>query len=216
MGRLQSLYTAPGQELTATFQRRVVDGRPSPTTAQIKGAVFQDLALWKITNMTGSDLVPATLATTFPMPGEQIEIAGFAGSPFWHTINGNFGANAGPGLTRFRAWLASVGASPQDVPYRLHYPGYTLSGVSGGPVFNAQGQLIGIHSTRTSLEIKDAILTTCPTDGRAVNCINVTVPGPNNSQVQRTIALDIGGLKNMLENYGWATSIFAIPPGWLP
>jgi S1-C subfamily serine protease len=215
VGRLQSLYTAPGEELTATFQKRIADSRTSPTKDQVQDAEFQDLALWKIDNMANSGLVAARLATDFPSPGEPIEIVGFSNLPYRHGIVGTNGVNAGPGLTRFRTALISVGASDRDVPYRLHYPGFTLGGASGGPVFNAQGQLLGIHSTRTAEKVRESLVVGC-TIGSLKNCVPVMVPGRNKSQVRSTVGIDVLKLKAMLDNYSWATSIFAIPAGWLP
>ncbi len=214
MGRIRSLYSAPGTELTATLKRRISDNRATPDQAQIRSAEFQDLALWKIDNLTDDNLVPAKMATAFPMPGEPIEVAGFSGLPYWHGLNGTAGANAGPGLTRFRISLASVGASAQDVPYRLNYIGGTLAGVSGGPVFNAAGDLLGIHSTRTTQLIKDTMMVGC-TAGKDHNCVEVMVPSTGSSSARSTIGLGILGMKGLLENYSWATSIFAIPSGWL-
>jgi len=213
MGRVRSLYSAPGTEFTATLIHRISDNRTTPNQTQIRSAEFQDLALWKIDNLTDKDLVPAKMATTFPMPGEAIEVAGFSGLPYWHGLNGTAGANAGPGLTRFRMGLSSVGASAQDVPYRLNYLGGTLAGVSGGPVFNAAGELIGIHSTRTTQYISDTMVVGCAI-GTDRNCVEVMVPSTGSGSARSTIGLGISGAKRLLENYSWATSVFAIPSGW--
>lgn len=216
VGRIRSLYSAPGQELDATLVQRIADSRTNPTQANVEGAEFQDLAVWKIDDMSNANLQPARLATTFPMPGEVIEIVGFSAQPFLHSIVGSAGANAGPGLTRFRTFLTSVGASATDVPYRLHYPGYTLEGVSGGPVFNAAGELIGIHSTRDPRDIESALQSGCASADRYKNCVAVMVPNASPSGTPGTVGLVPGNLMSMLDSYSWATSIHAIPAGWLP
>jgi S1-C subfamily serine protease len=215
VGRIQSLYAKPGEELTATLVGRIADSDETPTQSQVKNADFQDLALWKIDNMANANLTPATMAADFPMPGEPIEVVGFSSQPFMHPIVGTAGANQGPGLTRFKTSLISVGASTQEVPYRLHYPGFTLEGVSGGPIFNARGELIGIHSTRDPRDVESAIRTGCDTTDDK-NCVSVMLPGANKTSARGTIGLDPDRLMAMLDNYSWATSIHAIPIGWLP
>lgn len=215
VGRVRSLYSAPGSELSARLIHRLVDGETSPSPGQIAEPVFQDLALWKIEDMTGSGLTPVTIAQDFPLPGEAIEIAGFSGLPYGHSLNGDRGRNAGPGLTRFRTYLTSVGATPADVPYRLHYTGDTLEGVSGGPVFNARGELIGIHSTRATRWMNDVLTSPCAPDAPVGSCVSVVVPA-GAATAASTVGVHIKGLKKVLDNYSWATSIFAAPETWLP
>ena len=216
VGRLRSPYAAPSMELTATLERRIVDDRTSPTQDQVQSAEFQDLALWKIDNMQGSGLVPVAMAATFPVPGEAIEIVGFSWLPYSHRINGDAGRHAGPGLTRFRGYLTSVGAKPgSDLPFRLHYSGSTLEGVSGGPVFNERGELIGIHSTRATQFLGNLVSAGCDPTGNDGNCAAVLVPSAD-GQVSSGLGVNPLRLKDVLNNYSWGTSIFAVPETWLP
>lgn len=213
MGALRSPYSAPGEELTADLVHRVADNDHAPDQDAVQNSAYQDLALWKIRDLSGSTLVPATISSDFPVPGEEVEIVGFSGLPFWHANSS--GRNAGPGLTRFRTALSSIAASAADVPYRLHYTGATLPGVSGGPVFDRQGRLLGIHSARTTGTIRDLIQTPCtpPSFG---NCVTLSFPGGGGTAAQQTIGVNFSSVKSVLDNYSWATSILAIPTGWLP
>jgi len=199
VGTIRSPYAAPGNDLTATLQHRIADNRTTFEREAVEKNEFQDLALWKIDTLEGSGLVPAPIAKAFPIAGDPIEIVGFAGLPFSHTINGEAGKHRGTGVTRYRTWITSVAASAErNIPYRIHYPGFTLPGLSGGPVFNAAGQLLGIHSSRYSKPVDNALAAGCGT-GKP-NCFG----------------LDVVALKTMLDNYSWATSVFAIPADWLP
>jgi hypothetical protein len=140
-------------------------------------------------------------------------IAGFSDLPFEflrspHSRRG--------GLTINRLNLISVAADQNDVPFRLHYPGSTLGGVSGGPVFDAEGRLIGIHSTRTTRNIVNLINATCNPTATDGNCIRITIPGSGGATVQQPIGVNFESVKNVLENYSWATSIHALPQGWIP
>jgi S1-C subfamily serine protease len=145
MGAVTSPYQAPGTNLQAVrIKRRVDRTDEAPDAATTAVGVFEDLALYRITNMAGSGLVPATIAKRYPVPGEDVMVVGFAGMPFWYA-----GAPIrDPGLTIFKTSLSSVAADTQDVPFRIHYTGATLPGVSGGPVFNSNGELVAIHSGR--------------------------------------------------------------------
>lgn len=212
VGIIRSPYSAPGEDLTATLKGRIADNVTAPSKDAAERSVFQDLALWKVDSMVGSGLVPAELAKGFPVAGDPVEIVGFANLPFGHRANGTAGEHSGTGITRYRTWITSVGATKVgNVPYRLHYPGFTLQGLSGGPVFNAAGEVIGIHSGRSSRGISAAIYSGC--DTAKPNCVAVRSPdgaGPG------TIGIDVDQLKTMLDNYSWATSVLALPAGWLP
>jgi hypothetical protein len=211
VGIVRSPYATPGNDLTATLKARIADNVTSLNQKAVEDAAFQDLALWKIDNMERSGLVPARIAKSFPVAGDPIEIVGFANLPFTHSINGEAGKNSGAGITRYRTWISSVaGTKGTNVPYRVHYPGFTLQGLSGGPVFNASGELIGIHSARRSRPIEQALFTGCVT--AKPNCVAVPSDGSGTS----TLGLDIDALKTMLENYSWATSVHAVPTDWLP
>jgi S1-C subfamily serine protease len=199
IGAVRSPYSAPGEELMADLVHRVADDNLSPDSAALGSSSYRDLAVWKIRSLAGSTLAPATLSPDFPVPGEEVEIVGFSGLPFWHANNA--GRNAGPGLTRFRTSLSSIAASTADIPYRLHYTGATLPGVSGGPVFDRQGRLLGIHSGRTTGTIENLVKMPC------------TPPSWGNCE---TVGVNYQAVKAPLDNYSWATSILAVPTGWLP
>jgi len=212
VGIIRSPYAAPGNDLTATLKARISDNRTSFDRKAAENAEFQDLALWKIDTMQGSGLIPAPIAGSFPIAGDPIEIVGFANLPFGHTVNGDAGKHSGAGVTRYRAWISSVGGTAgANLPYRIHYPGFTTQGLSGGPVFNAAGELIGIHSSRYARPVDNALFTGC--DTAKPNCFAVRSADGSGTT---TTGLNVDALKTMLDNYAWATSVFAVPTDWLP
>jgi S1-C subfamily serine protease len=203
MGAVRSPYSSPGEELNATLVARRANGADQPNANTIKFAISEDLALWRITNLEGSGLVPARFSQRFQAPGEEAMIVGFSGLPFSYFGNPHAQQSA---LTINRVWLTSVAARPNETPYRLHYNGSTLEGVSGGPVFDAEGSLIGIHSGRVTTNIRDLVATGCTVDSFG-NCVSI-----GNSQ---TLGVNFLSVKSVLENYAWATSIHAVPAAWL-
>lgn len=215
MGLVRSAYAAPGEEMEADLVHRVADANTSPNVQQVLGSSYRDLALWRIRNASTLNLVPAAFSPVFPVPGDEVEVVGFSGLPFSHFNNS--GMNAGPGLTRFRTSLSSIAAAPAtEVPYRLHYTGATLPGVSGGPVLDAQGRLLGIHSGRTTGNVTQLVQVGC-TVGWDENCARAfTVTLPNNTTVTHTVGVNYLAVKSVLDNYSWATSVLAAPAGWLP
>lgn len=211
MGAVKSPYSGPGEELTATLVARRVNGSDIPVGGDPWGGVTEDIALWKITNLTGSGLVPAPIGKDYPVPGENVRVVGFAGLPFQYPHNPH---NNLPGLTIFKTSLSSVAARPGDIPYRLHYTGATLPGVSGGPVFDERDQLIGIHSGRITAVISGLVTTSCTVD-KFNNCAILRFKGHNGANVDQPIGVDFMSLKSALDNYSWATSVVAVPPQWL-
>lgn len=211
IGIVRSPYASPGDDLTATLKARIADDRTSFDQEAARKIDFQDLALWKIDDMRGSGLTPVKIAKRFPIAGDPIEIVGFSNLPFLHTRNGNAGLNSGTGITRYRTWISSVGGTAgSNLPYRIHYAGFTLPGLSGGPVFNRRGELIGIHAGRYAKPIDNALYSGCDTS--KPNCVAVRAQDGTGAT---TIGVNTDALKTMLDNYSWATSVFAIPAGWL-
>jgi S1-C subfamily serine protease len=146
MGAVRSPYAGPRAELAAVRIRRRVDGEDEEPSGATKVGWYEDLALYQISNMTSSGLTPARISPDYPVPGDEVTIVGFAGLPYWYKD----APPSSPGLTVFKTTLVSVAANADDVPYRLHYTGATLPRVSGGPVFNKAGELLGIHSGRVT------------------------------------------------------------------
>ncbi|HYO52583.1 serine protease [Archangium sp.] len=211
MGAVKSPYTAPGEELNASLVHRRVDGKEITAGSASGGAMTEDIALWKVSNMTGSGLVPAKLSADYPVPGEDVRVVGFAGLPFQYYGNPH---NSMPGLTVYKTSLSSVAARSGDVPYRLHYTGATLPGVSGGPVFNDKDELVGIHSGRVTKVIEKLVSTNCSVDSFQ-NCAILKYTGANGATVQQSIGVNFMSVKSVLDNYSWATSVLAIPSSWL-
>ena len=83
------------------------------------------------------------IETRDPLPGEAITIGGFSNYPFKGLPHSPIG-----GLSLYRTHLSSVAADGNPRPFRLHYSGSTMSGMSGGPVANEAGRPIGVHSAR--------------------------------------------------------------------
>ena len=212
VGALRSPYAAPAMTLSARLVARRVNGTDNPDSSVVLNAREEDLALWQIENFNStSGLRPATLATRFPAPGDAVTIAGFSRLPYrW--LNFNHPRQAG--LTLNRLNLISVAAHANDVPFRLHYAGTTLAGVSGGPVFDEEGRLIGIHSGRATDDIFNLLSTTCDPSSSGGSCMTVSVPAANGGTATGAIGVNLGSVKEILENYSWATSIHALPADW--
>ena len=212
MGRVSSPYRTPGEELEATLIERRANGIASPDLNTVSNAISEDLALWRINAFNTSGLAAAKLAERFQLPGDAISVVGFTALPFSYYNNPH---NQQPGLTINRLSLISVAARADESPYRLHYSGSTLPGVSGGPVFDDDGRLIGIHSARVTQVISKLIEVGCEPDVFN-NCaiIDSTTGGGGERQL-RTVGVSFSAVKKVLDNYSWATSIHVVPKAWL-
>ncbi|HEX7240632.1 MAG TPA: serine protease [Longimicrobiaceae bacterium] len=209
VGFVTSPYQPPTRQYAASRVHTSVDNLGNPTA--------YDLALLQIVNPDSSTLHPAVVSRALPMPGDDALVVGFPRLPYqW------LPGQPEPNLSVLRTHLLSVAtATPTDtVPSRLHYGGGTLSGMSGGPVFDRNGHLVGIHSARATANIVNLLNENCPSaDYQANRCSGNALridyrdhAGANRTQVVNVSYFD---LKALLENYGWATSIWRVPESWL-
>lgn len=221
IGPVDQIYFEPAQKFTATLVARQVDNNPSPGANNLELINEQDLALYKIDNFVQGASTVAKLSKKTLIPGQPLAVAGFPNLPVWFTPGHPGPAGAKKiGFSLYKTHLLSVAATSAGVPFRLHYGSGTLEGMSGGPVFNEAGELVGIHSTRSTKGVFDALLDACDkpsTNNRKCFGNAITIP---KGQLQgatedRTVYLDVAAIKNILEGYAWATSVNAIPPAWL-
>ncbi len=214
MGRVRSPYVMPAPDLSAVLIARRGDGVDAPDQGMLDRLTFEDVALWQIADFAGSGLAPARLSARFQIPGEEVVVVGFAGLPFSYPRNPHGGL---PALTIHRGSLYSIAATAGEVPYRLHYDSDMLPGTSGGPVFDGAGDLIGIHSTRVTANLTHLVSTACviptPPAWNDDNCKEIV--SPDGRTVLGTVGVNHVGLKALLSSYSFATSIHALPPGWL-
>lgn len=205
VGVVNSVYGQPQKLYTATVVDRAADNSES----------VYDLKLLKIDNLNGAQLVPAPFATALPLPGDEISVAGFADLPF------AFLSQNQASLSVYKTGILSCFAEAGNgIPTRIHYGGNTLPGLSGGPIFNSNGQLIGIHSTRSTATISKLLTTPCADAANQQspcygNAIRFQMLNPQNKVVTQEVHLDYAALKNVLDNYAWGTSIWRIPQQWL-
>ena len=180
-----------------------------------------DLKLLQITNPPSAPaarLTPAPLATTAPFPGNEVFVAGFPNLPFAYLPH-----SPGAGLSIYKtAILSCYAEAGTNVPTRLHYGGGSLPGFSGGPVFNHDGQLLGIHSARATDNVTDLFYPEAPCTENATpakpcfgNTLRFPVMGAQNQLRTQEITLNHMGLKTVLDNFSWGTSIWRIPQKWV-
>jgi hypothetical protein len=202
---LKAAYSSPAPRWNATLHQRLVDNLKNPTT--------HDLALLKVTGAAAGELTPIKIAKEWPVPGDTIQVAGFSDLPFFW-LGDPAAKDAGP--TIFTTQLMSAWAGGTGAPQRLHYGGGGLSGLSGGPVVNGRGELIGIHSSRASANVTNVLSTNC-SDGPCDSGLSVAfqVPKSGGGTETQIVRANPVGLKGVLENYGWATAISRIPAEWL-
>jgi len=128
----------------------------TPTTVSAEG----DLAVLRIENIpSSSHLAPLPLAAKAPNPGELVSVVGYpmgvlgmvAKSPpaiyerlaFRHDDIGSANELAALSLIRPSATCGHLGDVVGD---KLIYDAPTAHGGSGGPVFNSQGEVIGVNA----------------------------------------------------------------------
>jgi S1-C subfamily serine protease len=147
--------TASLEKLVAYFP-----GSPSPvalTTAALSSD--GDLAVVRMNNRPEFDLPALPLATEKPNAGELVAVVGYpmgvlgmmAKAPttvyarlaFRHDDQGTAGELAALSLIRPSATCGHLGDVVGD---KLIYDAPTAHGASGGPVFNAQGEVVGVNA----------------------------------------------------------------------
>lgn len=102
-----------------------------------------DLAILKF--VSDRDYAVAPIATTLPTPGEPIFINGWPNPVNLRIIQRDRRFNSGN--------LRQIVSPPQaDGGYSFLYTNETESGMSGAPIFNANGELIGIHGRGRGIE----------------------------------------------------------------
>jgi hypothetical protein len=205
IGLAKSLYAKPEFLYTATEVNNITDDNT------------YDLKLLKINKSDNVQLTFAAFASTVPFPGDEISIAGFPDLPvkFLPQKLGSFSIYK-------TAILSCYSETRNDTPTRLHYGGGSLPGFSGGPVFNSNGQLIGIHSARFTANIENLFYPEKPcADPQNAqrpcfgNTIRFQVVTAHNKIRTQEINLDYNALKSILDNYSWGTSIWNIPQQWI-
>ncbi|MGK7920168.1 MAG: serine protease [Trichodesmium sp.] len=104
-----------------------------------------DVALLQFTSDRPYEVVEIA-KTNQPLVGETVFAAGF---PNWYQPDSlQMSSTRAWGSRAFRLTLGSVGMLPSRTlsqGYQLGYTNDIKSGMSGGPIFNSQGQLIGIN-----------------------------------------------------------------------
>ncbi len=141
VGPVTDAYSEPVVTWTAKLVGRVADGKRDPSSADLSNTSFQDAALYRIEKFEPTIPV-AGLAGSYPIAGDSVSIAGFSNMPFEYANSENTIA----GISIVKSSLLSV-AARRGVPFRLHTTSMTLPGLSGGPVLDSSGAVIGIHSS---------------------------------------------------------------------
>jgi Trypsin-like serine proteases, typically periplasmic, contain C-terminal PDZ domain len=207
VGTIKSAYSPPQQIYNAKFVNSITDNVQNPNV--------YDLKLLKIDTTGGVTLTPAVFSATLPLPGDDISIAGFPDLPFAF-LNQNEAS-----LSIYKTGVLSCFAeSNNNIPTRIHYGGNALPGFSGGAIFDKNGHLVGIHSTRSTASITNLLNTTCPDAANTQkpcwgNAIRFKVLTSENTIVTQEVYIDYNALKTVLDNYSWGTSIWRIPQAWL-
>jgi parallel beta-helix repeat protein len=115
---------------------------------QFTGELGQTIAGWDLAMLkfvSDRDYAVAPIATTPPTQGEEIFINGWPNPENLAKTNRNRWLTSGH--------LQEIVNPPQaDGGYSLLYTNETESGMSGGPIFNSQGALIGIHGRGRGIE----------------------------------------------------------------
>lgn len=205
VGLGNSVYAIPQKTFTASMVNSITDNVDNPNV--------YDLKLLKIDSTNGVQLTPASFATILPFPGDDVSIAGFPDLPF------DYLSQKQSSLSVFKTNLLSCfDEGNNNIATRLHYGGNSLPGFSGGPIFDKSGNLVGIHSSRTTANINNLLNTNCnettakPCYGNAIRFPVLTAA---NTVVSQVVNLDYNALKTVLDNYSWGTSIWRIPQQWI-
>lgn len=206
VGFVDNFYDIPKQSLTAIEVNSLTDNPDNATS--------YDLKLLKVNNLNGRLIKPIELSKSLPMPGDNIFIAGFPDLPFIFLQNQKLSS-----LSVFKTNILSCyDEAKNGIPTRIHYGGNSLPGFSGGPIFNDENELIGLHSSRTTANISNLLNTICE-DSSNNNCwgnaVKFDVMSADNTVRTQTININYIALKNLLDNYSWGTSIWRIPQGWI-
>lgn len=211
VGAVTSPYEAPRPMFRAKLIQRAADQILSPSGAATDTAHFQDVAIYQLN--PGQERVPAArLATQTIIPGDAIHVAGFADLPY----NANKERIIG-GPTIFRTSIQSVKALPDGSAQRLHYEGGTWPGLSGGPVYNTLNEVVGVHSSRRGMPTENLLNSRCdPMLGPQCvgNAVSFEVRNSVGEVQRKVINVDITVLKGLLDHFGWASSVDALPSGW--
>jgi hypothetical protein len=205
IGVVSSIFKAPQKQFTAKFVDSMTDS--------VTNTNEFDLKLLKIDNLNGAEIYPAIFSSILPISGDDIQVAGFPDLPFAYLRQ-----KEAP-ISIYKTSILSCFAEEDNVPVRLHYGGNSLPGFSGGPIFDKNGKLIGIHSTRTTANINNLLNTNCmdtvsntPCYG---NAVRFTILTEGNKTTTQVVNLDYNALKSVLDNYSWGTSIWRIPQKWI-
>lgn len=220
IGPIDQIYFEPAKKLAASLVARQIDNIPS-NYPDPKFTNERDLALYKIDGFTLGNSTVAKISSKTIIPGEALSVLGFPNLPVWFTPSHQGAATPKKaGFSVYKTHLMSVAANASGVPFRLHYGSGGLEGMSGGPVFNDSGELVGIHSTRAAKGAFQILVEACDTpddNGRKCQGNAVVIPKSElkGAKSDRTIYVNMSAVKNILENFGWATSVNGIPPDWL-
>lgn len=147
---------------SATLEKMVAYFPGSPAPVNLTSAALSsegDVAILRMSDPAASMLRPLPLAAEKPNPGELVAVVGYpmgvlgmmakAPTPvyarlvFRHDEQGTASELAALSLIRPSATCGHLGDVVGD---KLIYDAPTAHGASGGPVFNARGQVIGVNA----------------------------------------------------------------------
>lgn len=211
IGRATGVYGVPARTHRADVIARMSDGKANPTSAQAGFTRRQDIALFKVRSGQPTLGPPARISRSLPLPGDLIRVAGFSNLPFAVADSAS-----SAGISVFQTSLASVAADTADTPLRLHYGGGSWQGMSGGPVYNDQNEVIGIHSARAMRDVENLLNENCNprVQGCFGNAIAFDIPRPGGGTRTQLVNIPFDSVRAILENFSWATSVHAIPGTW--
>jgi len=143
------------EKLLAYFPGSPAPVRLTPAALSSDG----DLAIVRLNTPSLSDVPPLPLASATPIPGDLVAVVGYpmgvlgmmakAPTPVYarlasrHDDQGTAGELAALALIRPSATCGHLGDVVGD---KLIYDAPTAHGASGGPVFNSQGEVIGVNA----------------------------------------------------------------------